>query len=478
MSQTRINRRDALKAIAGGAAAAAAPRWASSQAPSGKRPPNILYFILDEWGYYEMSGMGNDKLLTPNIDRVAVDGMRFTQMLAGAPVCAPTRSTLMTGKHMGHTSVRGNAGGEALRAEDVTIAQVLRDAGYAVGGFGKWGLGDRGTTGVPENHGFDIFYGYYHQVHAHSFFPNYLLKNSEKVPLEGNTGDFKTGRQFSQYLIFEEAKRFIRENKDRPFFCYCPWTPPHGRWGIPADDPSWQLFKDKDWGDGGVPEDARIYAAMVHMNDRQIGEILEMLDEFGLAGNTIVFVSGDNGGKRYFGNFFDPNRQFRGEKGLLYEGGLRVQYIVRWPGQIAPGSVSDHLGYFPDVFPTLAELAGVSIPAGIDGISFVPSLLGEEKAGRRQEQHPYLYWEYNGATAVRLGDWKAVRPAPRRGVAAGPFELYNLAEDISETANVAAEHPDIIAKIEAIAREAHAEHINGDYVPGGKELAFQNHQAK
>jgi len=207
----------------------------------------------------------------PNIDKIAAEGMRFTQMLAGAPVCAPTRSTLMTGKHMGHTSVRRNPGHEALRAEDVTVAQVLKKAGYATGGFGKWGVGGRGTTGVPEKHGFDVFLGYYDQVHAHTFFPAWLVRNSEEVPLKGNTGALYEGETFSHQVIFEESLKFIRDNKDRPFLCYCPWTPPHGAWGLPDDEPSWQKYKGKQW-DAGYStrkDEAPRYAAMVNMIDRQ-----------------------------------------------------------------------------------------------------------------------------------------------------------------------------------------------------------------
>ena len=279
---------------------ALAMHGAASLAAEGRRAagdrPNIVYVVIDELGYFELSSMGNDKLKTPCIDRMAQQGMRFTQALAGGCVCAPTRSTLMTGQHLGHTSVRTNPGGVALRADDVTVAEVLKRAGYATGGFGKWGVGDRGTTGVPENHGFDLFFGYYHQVHAHSYFPLYLLRNSEKVMLDGNTGDFPTGKQFSHHLIFAEAMKFIRANKDRPFFCYCPWTPPHGRWGMPEDEPAWQQFKDKPWQAGQNTENAKMYAAMVHMVDRNVGEILALLKDLDLDENTIVFVSGDNGG--------------------------------------------------------------------------------------------------------------------------------------------------------------------------------------
>lgn len=427
--------------------------------------PNIVYVMMDEWGYFEWSGMGHPILKTPNIDRVAAEGMRFTQFLAGGNVCAPTRSTLMTGQHTGHTTVRNNGGGAALQATDRTVADNLRERGYATGGFGKWGLGDVGTTGVPEQHGFDVFFGYYHQVHAHNHFPRVLIRNSKQVPLEGNTGDVHQGKQFAHTLIHQAGMDFIREHKDEPFFAYMPWTPPHGHWGIPADEPAWIKYKDAEWtaGQQRRPEDARIYAAMVEMVDRQIGEILQLLKELELDEKTIVFVCGDNGGQPYFQNeqhphgFMAPNlnpktgERFRGGKREFYEGGIRIPFMVRWPGKIKAGCVSDHLGYFPDILPTLNELAGGESTSPGDGISIVPTLLGEAAAGRKQQQHDYLYWEDGSATAVRMQDWKAVRPAPQK-----PFELYNLATDIQEQHNVAEQHPDVLAPMIELAKQAHS----------------------
>lgn len=426
--------------------------------------PSIIYIMLDEWGYYEWSGMGHPILETPNIDKLASEGMRFTQFLAGANVCAPTRSTLMTGQHTGHTTVRQNGGGLALREDDVTIARMLKDAGYVTGGFGKWGLGDTGTTGVPEKHGFDSFFGYYHQVHAHSFYPRYLIRNSEKVPLEGNTGDFHVGEVFSHNLIHAEGLKFIRENAGRPFFAYLPWTPPHGRWGMPEDDPAWLKYKDRKWDAGKQLRecDAQVYAAMVEMVDRQIGEIMALLKELEIDSNTIVFLCGDNGGQAYFANekhphgFLAPNlnpvtgERFRGGKGDFYEGGLRVPFIVRWPGKIEAGSDSGHLGYFPDIMPTLAELTDVTLPIDADGLSIAPTLLGEKPAGRKQEQHEYLYWEDQKSVAVRMKNWKAIRPDMGK-----PFELYDLSRDIEEGNDVADQYPEILQKIMAYAKEAH-----------------------
>lgn len=476
-----MKRRDFLKLTMGAGTSLCLTRVGSA-AKSGGNKPNIVLIVLDELGYYELSCMGHRLFETPNIDRIDREGMRFTQMLAGGPVCAPTRGCLMTGKHLGHASVRRNPGHEALRAEDVTVADVLRKAGYATGGFGKWGCGGRGTTGVPEKHGFDVFFGYYDQVHAHTFFPAYLVRNSQEVPLKGNTGALYEGETFSHHLIFEEAMKFIRNNEDRPFFCYCPWTPPHGAWGLPEDEPSWQKYKGKSWEAGySIKEDeAQRYAAMVHMVDRQIGRILSLLKELKVDDNTIVFVSGDNGGNTYFKNehhphgFFGPNVDpatgtvFRGQKGLLYEGGLRVPFIVRWPDKVRAGSVNDHLGYFPDMMPTLAELAGVDGPSDIDGISFVPTLLGEKAAGRSQRDHKYLYWEFNGQTAVRCGNWKAYKPRK------GPWELYDLNKDIEETKNVATQNPAKLEELKGYALEAHKPHVPGEILD--MELCMKDHR--
>ena len=424
--------------------------------------PNIVYIMADELGYYELSAMGHPHLRTPRIDRMSREGLRFTQALAGSSLCAPTRGVLMTGKHSGHTSIRTNGGGTPLRAGEETIASVLQQVGYATGGFGKWGCGGRGSTGVPEKHGFDVFTGYYDQVHAHSYYPAYIVRNSEEVRLPGNRGG-RSGETYSHYVIVDEAKKFIRANRERPFFCYLPITPPHGMFDIPANDPAWKIYADEDW-----PQEARTYAAMVSMVDRQVGEVLDLLGELGLSEKTIVFFCGDNGGNDYFRDpqhprgFHGPNVNprtgvaFRGKKGNLYEGGLRIPMIVRWPGRITPGRVSDLLWYFPDVLPTLAELAGAEAPQDIDGLSIVPELIGEAKAGRKQPRHEFLYWELGQQTAVRMGHWKAVRP--RRNA---PWELYDLTRDISEENDLAAKHPEVLAKMTGLAEKAHRPAIEG-----------------
>ena len=266
----------------------------SARADEPMAPPNIVYIMLDEWAYFELSSMGNKLLETPVIDRMAAEGLRFTQCLAGGNVCASTRSSLMTGQHTGHCSRRYNSPTGTIRADEITIAEVLKQAGYATGGFGKWGLGHRGTTGVPEKHGFDEFFGYYHQVHAHCYYPDHLVHNGRAVPLEGNSNDHYQGEQYSHYLIFEKSKEFIRTNKNRPFFAYLCWTVPHGTFTLPEDDPSWQRFKDKPWPQPRQePSGPKAYAAMMHMTDRHVGEILDLLKQLDLEENAHPLPTGD-----------------------------------------------------------------------------------------------------------------------------------------------------------------------------------------
>lgn len=422
-------------------------------------PPNVVYIMADELGYYEPGFNGGKTIQTPNLDRMAAEGIRFTNLLAGSSVCAPTRCCFLTGKHSGHTSVRVNGGGTPLRADETTIASMLKPLGYATGGFGKWGNGGRDSTGVPEKHGFDVFFGYYDQVHAHTYYPPYLIRNSEEVPLAGNNGGTK-GETYSHYLIHEAAVKFIRENAKRPFFAYLPYTPPHGNFNIPDSDPAWSLYKDQPW-----PEDARRYAAMVGMVDRQVGEVLALLKELGIEDNTLVMFSGDNGGADYFVTPGHPRGvhsankhpetgvEYRGKKGTLYEGGLRVPFIARWPGKIAAGGVTDHLGYFPDILPTVAEVTGATAPADIDGLSILPTLLGKLA---EQKEHDFLYWEMGNQFAIRQGTWRAVRSK-------GGWELYDLAADPSESKDLAKEKPEIAAKLADLAEKAHAPAVEGTF---------------
>ncbi len=445
-------------------------------APSSP-PPNVIYLIIDELGYYEPSYMGNLNIQTPNIDRYSAEGIRFTNGMAGSCVCAPTRCCLLTGKHSGHTSVRSNGGGTPLREDEPTVASIVKPLGYATGGFGKWGNGGRGSTGVPEKHGFDLFVGYYDQVHAHSFYPKYIVRNSEEMPLANNKGNSE-GATYSHYVIYDEAIKFIRTNKDRPFLAYLPFTPPHGNFDIPDSDPAWALYKDKPWS-----EDARRYAAMVTMVDRQVGEIFSLLKELNLDTKTFVMFSGDNGGNDYFPSkelpkgIHSANKnpktgvEFRGHKGQLYEGGLRVPVWARWPGMIEPGRVSDLVWYFPDILPTIAEITGATVPSDIDGISLLPELIGQSKAGRKQKQHEYLYWEISGQTAIRMGNWKAYRSKPT-----ATWELYDLEKDVSETKDLATAYQEVLAKLQKLAMEAHTPAAEGTFT--STELHERDRAAK
>jgi arylsulfatase A-like enzyme len=440
------------------------------------RKPRIVLLLADDLGYGHLGCYGQKHIRTPRLDRMASEGMRFTQCYAGCTVCAPSRSVLMTGYHMGHTSVRLNSGGVPLRAEDKTIAEVLKPAGYTCGIFGKWGLGDAGTAGVPAKHGFDEHFGYLHQVHAHSHYPPYLWHNDKKVPLPGNSGNERglTGDKrgtHSHTAVTEKALDFIRRNKDRPFFCYVPFTLPHVELLAPEEDMKQYRgkFAEKPYVDPrkhytDQPQPRAAYAAMVSAVDRAAGEVLDLLKSLGIDEETLVLFSSDNGAQGGVGidtDFFAATGGLRGFKTTMYEGGLRVPMIARWPGKIKAGAVSNQVWYFADMLPTLAELAGVSPPKGIDGLSVVPTLLGEPG---KQAQHEYLYWElpqYNAKKkafasppmqALRMGNWKVVRPKT-----ATPLELYDLVKDRGETTDVAGEHPEVMRRAEAILKSCRTE---------------------
>lgn len=440
----------------------------SRSAGSGARPPNIVFIVADDLGYGELGCYGQDKILTPNIDRMAAESMRFSDAYSGCSVCAPARSVLMTGMHMGHTSVRSNPGGVPILAEDVTVAELLKDQGYATGCFGKWGLGDIGTEGAPWKQGFDEFVGYLHQAHAHYFYPHYIYDNDRQLPLEGNEGE---GRgTYSHDVIAERALRFIERNKDQPFFCYAPFTIPHAEYVAP-DDEIYAKYSGK-FDELELPENRNrpgrlirpeephaTLAAMITRLDREVGRILQLIADLGLEEETIVFFTSDNGAAAArWTDYFQSSGPLRGSKGTFYEGGIRVPMLVRWPGKIAAGSRSDHIWGFHDFLSTAVELAGASPIGETDGISVVPTLLGRGV----QRQHEYLYWELprymrdSGtfreevpSQGLRMGKWKAVRPNPDGGL-----ELYDLESDLAETRDVAAEHPDVMARIEAHLRDA------------------------
>ena len=437
----------------------------SSVHAGNAKKPNIIYILADDLGYAELGCYGQTKIRTPNLDKMAAQGLRFTQHYAGNAVCAPSRCVLMTGLHSGHAYIRNNKetkpdGQEPIPADTVTIARLLRALGYVTGMIGKWGLGMHDSTGDPQKQGFDHFFGYYCQRHAHNHYPTFLWRNAQKVPLEGNPGG-ATGKQHSHDLFEQEALTFIRKHKSQPFFLYLPFTIPHVALQVPED--SLAEYKGK-WDDpaylGGKgyqphPHPRGAYAAMVTRMDRTIGRILDLLAALGLDQDTIVIFSSDNGPTHegVGGSdsiFFRSAGLLRGFKGSLFEGGVRAPMIVRWPGKTQPGRTTDHISGFQDVLPTVCEIAGAKTPKNIDGISFLPTILGKGD----QRTHAFLYWEfpgYGGQQAVRLGDWKAIRQSMHKGNM--KIQLFNLADDLGETNDLAARHPEIVERMAKIMRE-------------------------
>ena len=421
------------------------------RADAPARPPNIIFLLADDLGYGDLGCYGQKLINTPCLDRFAAEGMRFTQFYAGSTVCAPSRCALMTGLHTGHGFIRGNTRID-LRPTDVTVATVLKNAGYATGLFGKWGLGTEGGVGVPTKHGFDEFYGYLDQVHAHNYYPAFLMRNEARealkneVPGKGPFGGGVASKkvEYSHDLITREAFSFIERHKEKPFFLYLSWTIPHANneatkaTGNGNEVPDLGEYKDKPWS-----EPQKAFAAMVSHLDRDVGRLLAQLKKHGLDENTIVFFSSDNGPHKEGGNdpaFSRSSGPLRGIKRDLYEGGIRVPLLARWPGKVKAGAVSDHVGAFWDVPATFAELAGAKAPGKTDGLSFVPMLLGQGN----QERHESLFWvfyERGGARAVRMGNWKAVQQPLSK-----PIQLYDLAADIGEKNDMAAMHPDVIER--------------------------------
>lgn len=343
--------------------------------------PNIIFILADDAGIGDFSAYGCKYGTTPNIDRLAAEGMKFTQAYSGSAVCGPTRCVLMTGQHTGHGLRRANNSNDGLLSlppNQVTVARLLHDAGYATGGFGKWGLGNPNSTGVPEKQGFDVFFGYYDQTHAHDYFTDHLIRNSENVPVpqDGN----KTWTEYSHTLIANETLKFIEQNKDRPFFCYAAWTPPHGDYVIPSDAP----YSDKSW-----KQVDKNYAAMVALLDRDVGRVVQKLKDLGIEKNTLLIFSSDNGANANFIKPLGSTGGLRGYKRLLYEGGIRAPLIARWPGKIKPGTTSDLLTSHVDFLTSAAELSGVAKPGNADGISILPTLLGPPQTAT----HSDLYFE-------------------------------------------------------------------------------------
>ena len=453
-------------ALSAAATALACDNKISKTSALAKRKPNIIYIMADDLGYGDLGCYGQKMIQTPNIDKLAGSGVRFTDHYAGSTVCAPSRCCLMTGLHTGHAYIRGNreakpVGQEPLPANTLTVARLLKDDGYATALCGKWGLGGPDSQGHPNNQGFDYFFGYLCQRHAHNYYPEYLWENDSQYPLEGNvmpepkrpdgSGEAVVKKTYSPDVITDKALDYIRENRDNPFFLYFSPTIPHanneaGHHGMEVPDQS--IYTGKDW-----PEQQKNLAAMISRLDSDIGRLTSLLKELGIENNTLVIFTSDNGPHREGGNdpdFFDSNGAFRGIKRDLYEGGIRMPLIASWPGQIAP-AICGHPSAFWDFLPTACEVAGIAPPASIDGTSYLPSLLNKP-----QKKHEYLYWEFlhNGELkqAVRDGKWKAVKLGSEQ-----PLELYDLMSDPGETTDISAGHPEQIRKMEDIMGRARTE---------------------
>jgi arylsulfatase A-like enzyme len=390
---------------------------------SSNQKPNILFILADDLGYGDTGCYGGSMIKTPNIDKLATEGIRFTQAYAGNTVCAPSRCALMTGIDMGHARIRGNDKGTLFK-EDVTLAEVLKTVGYETAMIGKWGLGTEETPGSPQRQGWDYSFGYLDQEHAHDYWTTYLFRNGKRVEIPPKT--------YSHDLFTKEAIEFLQKKHENPFFLYLAYTIPHLNLDPPTDEP----YSKEPW-----PKDDKNYAAMVTRMDTDIGKLIDLLKEQHLAENTIVVFTSDNGPEKTCASFLKGSGLLRGIKRDLYEGGIRIPFILRWPGKAAVGTTSDQVLTFWDMLPTFAEISGAKTPESIDGISMLPAWTGQS-----QKNHEFLYWEFHEkgfSQAVRMGDWKAIRLPESK-----TLELYNLKEDIGEKSNVASQHPDIIAKIE------------------------------
>jgi arylsulfatase A len=421
--------------------------------------PNIIYLLADDLGYGDLGSYGQQHIRTPHLDAMAADGLRLTQHYAGAPSCHPSRCVLFTGKHTGHAFIRGNSK-LPLRPGDYTLSQMLKEAGYATGGIGKWALGDHDSTGAPWRKGMDEFFGYLDQTHAHTYYPDHLWKNGERFEIPENANGKR--EVYSHDLFAEFALDFIRRHREEPFFFYGAFTIPHAEVTVPDD--SLAEYLDK-WPEPKAFPGSKTYcpqekprahrAGMITRLDRDIGRLLDLLDELGIAGNTLVIFSSDNGPVTAGGQdpeFFDSNGPLRDLKFTLREGGIRVPCLAQWKGKIAPGTVSDHVSDFADMIPTFAEAAGIAAPGAFgerDGVSILPALLGQSEG---QAKRDHFYWEAAPQQALRQGDWKAYRPGPDR-----PIELYNLATDIGETSDLAAQYPDIATRLEKLMTRARVE---------------------
>lgn len=428
--------------------------------------PNIVLIVADDLGYGDLGCYGQKKTATPNLDQLAAAGMRFTQFYSGTTVCAPSRASLMTGLHTGHTPVRGNRGFKPegqypLPDSILTMAEVLKEAGYATAAFGKWGLGYPGSTGEPLKQGIERFYGYNCKSQAHNYYPDHLWDNDKRIDFPGNrTAD----SMYSGDKIHQAAMQFLQQQQDKPFFLFLPYTLPHGDLDVPRDSVYQRYVKQFNEPPlpPGAPSRNRFepyphaaFAAMVSRLDRYVGEIVRYVQQSGLANNTLILFTSDNGPHKEDGGdpvFFNANGGLRGIKRDMYEGGIRVPFIAYWKGKIKAGVTNPQPAAWWDLFPTFQQLAGLSTSNNIDGITIVPTL-----TGKAQKQHEYFYWEFHeqgGKQAVRYGNWKGVRLNVTKDKD-GPIELYDLQKDPAEKKNIAGAHPGIVKKIAAFMQQAH-----------------------
>jgi len=404
--------------------------------------PNVIYILCDDLGYGEVGYNGQDKIKTPELDTLAAQGMRFTDHYAGSSVCAPSRGILMTGLHAGHAFIRANSpryprGQTPLPAESETLGKLMQRAGYKTACIGKWGLGSPWNSGNPNKQGFDYFFGYCDQRNAHNYYPKFIWRNDEQVMLNGKV--------YTHDLFTEEALKFVEENKETPFFLYLAYTIPHTKYQVPELG----MYADMDW-----PENMKKHAAMTSRMDRDVGQLIRHLEELGLMENTLVLFNSDNGahGEQGSEEFFDTSGELRGIKRSMYEGGVRSPMFAYWPGKVPAGTVSDHPSVFYDMLPTLSELTGESVQGPTDGISFLPTLLGQPE---KQAKHEYLYWELyerKPNQALRMGKWKLVVPDTREPE---EMELYDLSSDGSEQQNVLSDYPEVADRLRKAMNEAH-----------------------
>ncbi len=448
-----MDRRHFMKTMGAGLAMSTIPAIAKAASTPPINRPNIIFIMADDLGYGDLGCYGQKMIQTPNIDKLAQQGTRFTQAYAGSTVCAPSRCSLMTGKHNGHNRVRDNLPhGVFLQPDDFTIAELMKQAGYRTGGIGKWSLGNPGSWGVANMQGFDDFLGHLNQDQAHFYYPDYLWENDQVRLLFGNRAEAK--KEYTHDLFTEHALSFIDIHQQHPFYLYLAYTIPHYS-DYPDDTPEHYIVPDdapytnKDW-----PQIEKNYAAMISRMDKDVGKIMEQIKSLGLEENTLIIFTSDNGpyngSSLHDAEFFSSNGPLKGYKRDMYEGGIRIPFIARWKNKVPAGKTSDQVFAFWDMLPTFAEVVGIDPPQNMDGFSVLPALLGKEQ----KQQHKYLYWDYghvrdNFMQAVRSGKWKGIRQS-----AHAPLELYDLDKDLGEENNIASQHPDVVKQLEGYMKEA------------------------